>query len=154
MKKLIMIAAALVVSAGALQAKGLEGVKGREWKVAHSVKGAKNVGKVKDAGSAWTELKLKGKAVWAKLPGVENKGVYGVDHCSPYDDTMVPAKVYGEEGPHCVSRNPAAVICHEPRVERVFEGELGWVDRVVGCGRLTPPGGFAGPGPDQGTQAP
>lgn len=80
----------------------------------------------------------------AKLPGVENKGRWGIDHCSPWDEWMKPAEHYGEEGPHCVFKNPASVTCkvigYEKRVDD--SGEVLWPI----LGDCNPKGGWAGSG--------
>lgn len=79
-------------------------------------------------------------------------GLYGRDHCSPYDDTMVPA-YESEVGYYCKSRNPASVSCEIVGWQTVPEGEGGPVTRPV-LGNCNPRGGFAGTPLEQAPQAP
>lgn len=69
-------------------------------------------------------------------------GLYGRDHCSPYDDTMEPA-YESEIGWYCKSRKPASVSCEIVGWETVNEGEGGPVLRPV-LGDCDPAGGWAG----------
>lgn len=84
-------------------------------------------------------------------------GIYGRDHCSPYDETMKPVNDGngdGENGYYCVSKNPASVTCKVVGTKCEQEGELGLVCRPV-LGECTPRGGWAGPGTGNGgPQAP
>lgn len=70
----------------------------------------------------------------AKLPGVPSRGVYGKDHCSPYDDSMVPVNGGNgdsEMGYYCVSKTPASVSCPIIGWQEVFESESGIVHRPI-----------------------
>lgn len=112
---------------------------------------------------------VKGKAVFAfhnpvtaankvvKKKGKVPQGLYGRDHCSPYDETMVPVNNGngdGENGYYCVSRKPASVTCEIVGEKCEAESENGLVCRPV-LGKCNPPGGWAGSRPsDSGPQAP
>ena len=69
-------------------------------------------------------------------------GLYGRDHCSPYDATMEPA-YESEIGYYCKSKKPASVSCEIAGWETVNEGEGGPVLRPI-LGRCDPAGGWAG----------
>lgn len=112
---------------------------------------------------------VKGKAVFAfhnpvtaankvvvakkgKLP----QGLYGRDHCSPYDETMKPVNNGngdGENGYYCVSKKPASVSCEVVGQKCEIEGENGLVCRAI-LGKCNPPGGWAGSGRSDEPQAP
>ncbi len=79
-------------------------------------------------------------------------GLYGRDHCSPYDATMVPA-FESEVGYYCKSRNPASVSCEIVGWRTVQEGDEGPVTRPI-LGDCSPRGGFAGTPLEQAPQAP
>lgn len=74
----------------------------------------------------------------AKAPA----GLYGRDHCSPYDATMEPA-YESEVGYYCKSKKPASVSCEIVGWETVNEGEGGPVLRPI-LGDCDPAGGWAG----------
>lgn len=104
---------------------------------------------------AFTEIRASIGSKLAKLAKEQKKvpaGLYGRDHCSPYDDTMVPA-YDSEAGYYCKSRNPASVSCEIIGWRTVPEGEGGPVTRPI-LGNCTPRGGFAGTPLDQAPQAP
>lgn len=80
-------------------------------------------------------------------------GLYGRDHCSPYDEKMEPA-FESEVGYYCRSKKPASVTCRVAGWVELDEGENGRVLRPV-LGQCDPPGGWAGSAPvDPGPQAP
>lgn len=90
--------------------------------------------------------------VAAKADARAPAGLYGRDHCSPYDDTMEPA-YDSESGYYCKSKKPASVSCEIVGWETVNEGEGGPVLRPI-LGACNPAGGWAGTPLDPGHQAP
>lgn len=104
---------------------------------------------------AFTQVRASIGAKLAKLAKEQKKGpagLYGRDHCSPYDDTMVPA-YESEVGYYCKARNPASVTCEIVGWQTVNEGEGGPVTRPI-LGRCNPRGGFAGTPLETAPQAP
>lgn len=82
------------------------------------------------------------KAVSTKHNAGAPAGLYGRDHCSPYDATMEPA-YDSEAGYYCKSKKPASVSCEIAGWETVNEGEGGPVLHPI-LGNCTPAGGWAG----------
>lgn len=104
---------------------------------------------------AFTQIRASLGAKLSKLAKETKKapaGLYGRDHCSPYDATMVPA-FDSEAGYYCKSRNPASVSCEIVGWQTVQEGEGGPVTRPI-LGDCSPRGGFAGTPLEQAPQAP
>lgn len=104
---------------------------------------------------AFAQVRASFSTKLAKLAKEQKKapaGLYGRDHCSPYDATMVPA-FESEIGYYCKSRNPASVSCEIVGWQTVNEGEGGPVTRPI-LGDCNPRGGFAGTPLEQAPQAP
>lgn len=123
--------------------------------VAHA--GSESVSASAEGGlaQAFTQVRASIGAKLAKLAKERKQapsGLYGRDHCSPYDDTMVPA-YESEVGYYCKSRNPASVSCEIVGWRTVDEGEGGPVTRPI-LGSCSPRGGFAGTPLETAPQAP